>query len=183
MIKLEDKTNVIAPTVEYPYGSIKDNTGASNGTPVNRELFSDGMQLFEKMMAESGITANGLPDNFTNGFQLYLAFRKLTKPYKGYVFNISQSGASAPTVAVLGLNEIGTIVWTRTTTGVYVGTLVGAFPTSLTWTTTTFRNNSGTGYLFRTGTDTVEIRTFNTGGTAADSILLVTSLEIRAYDY
>jgi hypothetical protein len=48
-------------------------------------------------------------------------------PYQVYTALISQTGTNAPTVIVLE-NTIGNIVWTRTTTGNYSGTLVGAFP-------------------------------------------------------
>jgi hypothetical protein len=76
-IKLEDKTNVVAPNATYPYGKIRDNSGSSNGTPVNEQVYGDFHQFFAKMLAESGITANGLPDNQTNGFQYFEALLKL----------------------------------------------------------------------------------------------------------
>jgi len=75
MKRLENKTNVAAPDAEFPYGDVKDNTGSNNGTPVNRDLVGDLFQLLEKMFDYSGLTANGLPDNETNGFQLFEAFR------------------------------------------------------------------------------------------------------------
>ena len=48
-------------------------------------------------------------------------------PYQVYTALISQTGTNAPTVIVLE-NTIGNIVWTRTGTGNYSGTLPGAFP-------------------------------------------------------
>lgn len=45
---------------------------------------------------------------------------------KVYVALLTQASTQAPTAAVLK-NTIGTIVWTRGTTGTYVGTLTGAF--------------------------------------------------------
>jgi hypothetical protein len=72
-IKLQDKANVIAPGGAYPYGNIKDNDGSNNGTPVNAAVYADFHQFFARMLALSGITANGLPDNNTNGFQYYLS--------------------------------------------------------------------------------------------------------------
>lgn len=73
MIPLSDKPNVESPSAEYPFGNIKDNTGTNNGTPVNKLVYADFHQFFEKMMAVAGITANGLPDSETNGFQLFEA--------------------------------------------------------------------------------------------------------------
>lgn len=77
---LVTKTNVDSATSDYPFGKIRNKTIGVAGTPVNVELYGDIHQFFEKMFADSGITANGLPDNVTNTFQLYLAFQKLTHP-------------------------------------------------------------------------------------------------------
>lgn len=71
---IQQKTNTDAATGTYPYGNIRDNDGSNNGTPVNVETYGDFHQFFEALMADAGITFNGLPDNLTNGFQLYLAF-------------------------------------------------------------------------------------------------------------
>jgi hypothetical protein len=76
-IKLENKLNVQAPNAAYPYGAIKDNTGGNNGTPVNASTYGDFHQFFAKMLAESGVVANDLPDNFTNGFQYFEALLAL----------------------------------------------------------------------------------------------------------
>ena len=50
-----------------------------------------------------------------------------TRPYKVYTATFSQSGISAPTVTVLENTLGGMVTWTRTGTGVYIGTLTGAF--------------------------------------------------------
>ena len=54
-IKLEDKTRVEAPGVDYPYGQIKDSTPTVKGTPVNVEVYGDFHQYFARLLAESGI--------------------------------------------------------------------------------------------------------------------------------
>jgi microcystin-dependent protein len=61
----------------YPDGRIKDNTGANNGTPVNELVYGDLHEFFAKMMRDSGITYNNLPDNEANGYQLFEAMRKI----------------------------------------------------------------------------------------------------------
>ena len=76
-IKLENKVNTEAPSVAYPFGNIKDNTGSNNGTPVDKNVYADFHQFFAKMMAESGIAYNDLPDNETDGFQYFLALIKV----------------------------------------------------------------------------------------------------------
>jgi hypothetical protein len=73
MKRLQTKPNTIAPDADYPYGDIKNDTGIDDGTPVDRDVYADFHQFFEKMFDESGLTANNLPDNATNGFQLYQA--------------------------------------------------------------------------------------------------------------
>lgn len=77
MILLKDKTNVTAPNVNYPYGDIKDNTGIGDGTPVNRRVYADFHQFFSKLFNNSGLVANGLPDNEENGFQLFEALLRV----------------------------------------------------------------------------------------------------------
>lgn len=74
MKALRNKVNVTAPDGTYIYGKLRNNPGDNTGTPVDEELFNDSMQLFEAVMADAGITPNNLPDNLTNGFQLYNAF-------------------------------------------------------------------------------------------------------------
>lgn len=75
-IKLEDKTNVIAPDATFPFGDLKDNSGANDGVPLNRAVISDYWQFFAKMMDASGIAFNDLLDDDVNGFQYFLAFIK-----------------------------------------------------------------------------------------------------------
>jgi len=74
---LQDKTNVDAPDATWPFGDLNDNSGSNDGTPVNKELLTDVLQLMEKLMDEAGITANGDPDNDANGWQLFEALPSL----------------------------------------------------------------------------------------------------------
>lgn len=190
MIKLEDKSNVNAPSVPYPYGSLRNNPGDNTGTPVNVNLVGDVMQLMEKIMAESGITPNGLPDNEANGWQLYEALKLvgyLGKGYKAYIANLTQTGSSAPTVTPI-VNEIGAIIWTRSGVGEYVGTLAGAFPVGKI---ICFVQQSSNGFprgfinCGPFGTNVINLRTFDTSGVAADGLfgtINTSSLEIRVYD-
>jgi hypothetical protein len=102
MIKLEDKPNTIPPSVDYPFGDIKDVSTGNPGTPVSRQVYADFHQFFAKMFAESGLTANDLPDNETNGFQLFDALDVLTDAKNPkLICSISQTGTSAPTVSTI----------------------------------------------------------------------------------
>lgn len=61
-------------SVTYPYGNIKDDTGANDGTPFSVQTMADIYQLLQRMAAQSGITLNDLPDNAANSFQFSQAF-------------------------------------------------------------------------------------------------------------
>ncbi len=94
MIKLSSKPNVVTPGGDYPYGRIKDDTGGGNGTPVSVQVYGDQHQFFERIMALSGLTANDLPDNSTNGFQLVEALFRIS----GLT---AWTNAGTPTVSVV----------------------------------------------------------------------------------
>lgn len=73
--KLATKTNAIPPDGTYIYGRLKDETapGAGDGVPISENVYGDIHQFFERLIAQSGLTANGQPDNDYVGFQLYEA--------------------------------------------------------------------------------------------------------------
>jgi hypothetical protein len=83
---LASKPNVDAPDYDYPFGRIRDRAGSTPGTPVNEVVYGDFHQFFAKLMDEAGVTANGLPDNDDDGFQLYEAL-------KGEFTNVTLSNA------------------------------------------------------------------------------------------
>lgn len=99
MKKTINKTNTIPINTDYPFGDIKNDDGTFNGTPINRELLADYVQFFEKMFFESGLNANGLPDNATNGFQLWQALENISTNVKyrgGYDYTtVSQVNANS----------------------------------------------------------------------------------------
>ena len=89
MIPLNTKPNTTSPTVTEPFGNIKDNTGINDGTPVNKLVYADFHQFFEKMFLQGGLTANGLPDNVTNGFQLFQSLMQNIDKYNRVKFVVS----------------------------------------------------------------------------------------------
>lgn len=91
---LKDKPDVITDNPDYPFGEIQDDNGTGNGTPVDFTLLNDYTQFFEKLFDFSLLTANGLPDNDVNGYQLWQAL--LMNMPKKYVFQWSSvfDGAS-----------------------------------------------------------------------------------------
>lgn len=89
-IALENKTNVDAPTVAYPFGKIRD--GEDTGTPVNTEVYGDLHQFFAKLLDEANITPNGQPENATDGFEYIEALQKLINP-EWVTFSLTGSGS------------------------------------------------------------------------------------------
>lgn len=97
---------------EYPYGDIQDaGVGQSNGTPVDREVYADFHQFFEKLMAEAeaigGPAPNGLPDNEYNGFQLYAALVLLALNIAGSAIDSTNNDEATATWTALTLNGAG----------------------------------------------------------------------------
>lgn len=78
-IKLTNKLNTAPVSASYPFGNIKDRVGATPGTAVNTVNHADFHQFFEKMMNYAGLAHNNLPDNQTNGFQLFEALLKVAR--------------------------------------------------------------------------------------------------------
>ena len=71
---LQNQTNAFPPDLTYPYGDIKDDTGAADGVPVDRDVYADHHQFFARLVDQAtnpAIVLNDLPDNAANGFQLY----------------------------------------------------------------------------------------------------------------
>ena len=102
--------NVSAPTADYPSGRSVDNNGSQNGTPLNVAVLGDMEQFYEKMLREMGVTPNGLPDNTTNGWQLYSAFLSATR--RGIVYQEVSAGfslAGAPFEHIVRLTTTGSL--------------------------------------------------------------------------
>lgn len=122
MIKLQSKTNVGAPDSEYPYGQILDQSLTQDGTPVDVNTYQDMHQFFEKLIRESTLTPNDLPDNEYNGWQLWAAFEEHVKNirlYTRWYARLTQSGTGNPTY-VEDTTDIGSPTSAiRTSTGRY----------------------------------------------------------------
>jgi hypothetical protein len=102
---------------------------------------------------------------------------RFLRSYKYYLATISQDSTLAPTVTVFE-NNIGTIVWTRDSVGMYTGTLSSAFTVDKTLFIPLVSNLSVTLELGTTST----IRVYSFLLTAyADEILNKFPFEIRVY--
>lgn len=118
-VALASKQNIEGPNAEYPYGSIRDRVGLVPGTPVDREVYSDMHQFFEKLMALAEIVHNDVPDNEYDGYQLFQAFGRLANGGSlSNLYAIDQTGVSNPTLQGLNNDLLPFSSTTATRTGV-----------------------------------------------------------------
>lgn len=109
------------------------------------------------------------------------------RPYKVYTAILTQIGNAAPSAVVLENTLGGTVVWSRTGTGVYTATLNGAFPLGKTTVMPFFGTINGGVNLSQTisgvrlDNNSVGIRT-SAGSTLTDVLLLDATIEIRVYN-
>lgn len=116
---------------------------------------------------------------------------KTKKEYKAY---ISQIGTSDPTVVVIQNTFANTIVWTRSSVGIYVGTLTNAFTTEKTFVNGNTPNQSVFSFIYDSDEDAdfyieksilsvnqVVIKTLDNTKTAADGILNGLFFSVEVY--
>jgi hypothetical protein len=159
--------NVIMPGADaMVFGRGNTVTAGTRGV-----LIGDGQVLEEDGMVVSNLTVT----DTINGDPVVR--------YKKYIALISQTGSAAPTVVVLE-NSIGDIVWTRDSTGIYEGTLTGAFTLDKTYTMMSVVLVDGIVNVFRFSDDVVRVATTNLHSPTAayhDSHLFNNTIEIRTY--
>ena len=168
--------------------TVTGNKTLSGTTTLNETIIREGYQLkFPKgVMYQSSVGTNALTDNRTVSFpdaSGTVALVETVRPYKVYTALLSQSGTSAPTATVLENTLGGTVVWTRSSTGLYNGTLTGIFTASKT----VFFINQGNGASrlsgYRPDTNTVQVVSMNAYlNEFADNSINNASIEIRVYN-
>lgn len=77
---LLNQQNIDPATLDYPNGKTRDKTLGIPGTIFSNGLMGDIIQTFQKLIIESSITENDLPDNVTNGYQMLSALFKHSVP-------------------------------------------------------------------------------------------------------
>lgn len=120
MIKLTSKPNTDPPSSSYLKGSLHDNDGSGNGTPVNKLVYNDMHLFFEKLMQLGGITANNLPDNDDNGYQLIQAFQEAVLIAGGPLFSVLSKSLIGDEAAILGLIDPYSLLGLRWNAGATV---------------------------------------------------------------
>jgi len=171
--------------------TVAGNKTLSGTTTLNETIIREGYQLkFPKgVMYQSSVGTNALTDNRTVSFpdaSGTIALVETVKPYKVYTALLSQTGTSAPTATVLENTLGGTVVWTRSTIGQYVGTLTGAFTDQKTIIFVNRSNPSATAFDTNMAANVININTvgYTTFSNSAyvDGQTNSASIEIRVYN-
>ena len=105
----------------------------------------------------------------------------ITPAYKKYVALMTQSGTGAPTATILENTLGGTLVWTRDSSGTYIGTLVGAFPVQTKVGGFCGTYNLGSAEIAYKDADSIYLLA-SVNDIADDDCLLNTLIEIRVYN-
>jgi hypothetical protein len=156
--------------------SIIIGSGNVVGDGLRALVVGDGLSIENDGIATTNLTVT----QTLNG----RAVSDILPTYTKYIALISQSSTSAPTVIELE-NTIGPIVWTRISTGVYEGTLTGAFTLDKTYTTLNQVYTNSIALVYRKDIDVIKIETTNLHSPTAahhDTHLLKNTLEIRVYE-
>lgn len=128
-----------------------------------------------------------VPELIAVGSDLYISIGQtpgawvLSGGSKRYIALLSQSGTGTPLATVIKNDLGGTVVWTRTSTGLYIGTLVGAFP--LNKVTKLVGNldpqDNSKFKIQRSGLDSVQLATYNDAAAFSDDLLNITEISIE----
>jgi len=141
---MRNKSNLanIIIDANYPYGRIKDNTGAGDGTPVNEFVYGDIQQFFAKLITLAGIVPNDLPDNEINQYQTIQALKEFASK-NNYIQNISSVTGVLNVSAKLGLMNTDEFLVCKASVDLGVETQIkGTDGTTFTITTIgTFKTN------------------------------------------
>lgn len=133
---------------------------------------------------ESGDIIPGLRPAFDEGSMTVGDLSNFVNPAKVYRVDMSQTGSSDPVVNYEYENWVGNIVWTKSTNGVYIGTLIGAFTGYVVNSSRCFYGGPYYPYFYhisKIDDDSIQILTTDTAYTRLDDILNNTFVEILVY--
>lgn len=188
MKPLKNKTNTVPAGGDYPYGDLKDNPGDNSGTPVDRNLLGDIHRNIEKIMDVSGIVANNLDDNESNGYQIYDAFIKAIRGYRVTTFRFNPTDTGNEVTVIRDELGFGTPLFSKISVGNYIikwsNNSNTTYLNSLTLTTTSLTSGF-INQFFGSSSPLIEhiIETKNTSGAPADLLFLLSGVIIEIRDY
>ena len=156
--------------------SIIIGSGNVVGDGLRALVVGDGLSIENDGIATTNLTVT----QTING----RAANDMLRNYERYIALITQTSTSAPTVIELE-NTIGPIVWTRSSTGTYIGTLAGVFTLDKTYLTLSQVASNSIVLIARLSDDTIQVLTTNLHSPTAalhDTHLIKNTLEIRVYE-
>ena len=172
MQQYNDSTNVTTNN----RNSIILGSGNVVGDGLRALIVGDGLTVENNGIATTNLTVTGTLNN--------RSVSDILPTYTKYIALITQSGTNDPTVVELE-NTIGPIVWTRSVTGLYNGTLSNAFTLDKTYVIISQVEIDGIVMAYRLTNDIIRIVTTNLHSPTAanhDSHLNKNTLEIRVYE-
>lgn len=159
-------------------------TGVSSEYDTQTGATGDHIQFKNLGVLKSKIDVNGRYSIAGGSNDQYIMADGSTKTaYKVWTGTLNQVSTGAPTTTIFE-NTIGSIVWTRASTGLYFGTLTGAFPVGKTHLSITPSSPTGSYSIFRNTDDVIVVKTQDNGTTPftdSDDKLFNNSIEIRVY--
>jgi hypothetical protein len=134
----------------------------------------ESVRINDKILASDAIS--GATKNIIAGDIAELAGCKVYRAF------LNQTATNAPVPTIVGTNTIGTLVWARSTTGIYTATLVNGFVGNVTMIT----GAAGPGSLptrfgfTKNSSDTITINVYS-NNVSVDGFLTDQYIEIRVY--
>lgn len=182
-----------ASTISESGNKFTITTTEVDGSTVNEGVISvggstDSTAYISSNTSGSGIVVfeEGAGINITRTEDtIYITNSNADISYKKYVCLLSQSGTSDPTEIVLENTLDGNPVWSRSSTGIYLLTLSGAFTEDLTTVQCNFGATSNTAKIiegFRSTANIVRINSYDAAGAAVDLVATQVYIEVRVYD-
>jgi hypothetical protein len=156
--------------------SIIIGSGNVVGDGLRALVVGDGLTVENDGIATTNLTVTGTLNN--------RSVSDILPTYTKYIALISQSSTADPVVIELE-NTIGPIVWTRNSTGIYYGTLTGAFTFDKTYVMLSNVELNSIVMAKRGNNDFIQIETTNLHSPTAahhDDHLKNNTLEIRVYE-
>lgn len=196
-ISSSDVSNTVTITAASPDTTLSgDVTGGLNTTVVGDNSHNHNASTITTNIVSSinGVTNDGgnVAIVGTNGISVSsnnttdtITISGTAAPYKVYTALLSQSDSSAPVATVLGNTLSADIIWTRISTGVYFGTLSGAFTNNLTTVSCNYGIISGDASIitgFRSNSNIVRVQTYKASDkTLSEMKGSLIFIEIRVY--
>lgn len=156
--------------------------GSSGTGKANISVRSDSLDIASQIKTSAdSMYVPGAWDNTNHTNPVYKVSIADALGYKKYNANLTQSSTSDPTASILGSNQIGSIVWTRSGLGAYVGTLSGAFTSGKTFILVGQNADGITANCFRIDNNTITLKTYLTSTGGSTDGFSDLSIEVRIY--